>query len=819
MLGKALTTAAAGNAAGEATYVEDVFSTYLYDAQPSSFSIDNGIALGDTFYDAATSSNTTASSLRSGVSIGDFFVESSGGVTYGIFNNYQAGEFLQVQYNQDVKVTQVTYRNEVGTNWAPTSVLIQSSSDGVSWNTELTYSDNNTTNQQVLTITSGTSATYWRMYQNSDTRGGSAGYEWHITQFSMTGSYDVAGFGEGGLVWIKKRSGTNNRNHIVFDSERGPDSSLYVNTTDAPFSMSGLGFTSTVFNSNGFTTGDSSLTNENNGSKYASWTFRKAPKFFDIVTYTGDGVQGKRVSHNLGCEPSMIITKCISPGITENWNVTVGSGAGIPDQIKLQLNSTGFSTSTYSYWGSPAGDATTEFGLYRGTPTFGETNVSGREYIAYLFAHNDGDGEFGENADQDIIKGGNYTGNGGTQDIDVGFEPQWLLIKNATTTSQWSIVDVMRGFVTSSSVDSVNLEPNNTDSEANVGRIGPTANGFRFISEANGELNANGNTFIYIAIRRGPMKTPESGTEVFATATRGDAGDSKSPGLRSGFPVDWLIWRADKNSSGDNTSYQRLTASNLYTHSTGIENVSSSFVPWFAYMDGWLTSTTTDVNDLAWMFRRAPGFFDVVAYTGNGTAGRTVSHNLGVAPEMIIVKKRNSSTNSHWTVYNPLTISSNNVLYLHLSDALQSNAGVLFGNGTTAVAPTETDFTLGAFSYTNGTSETYIAYLFATLPGVSKVGSYTGNGSSQTIDCGFSAGARFVLIKRTDSTSNWNVFDTERGIVAGNDPRLELNTRDAEDTGDDGVDPDSSGFVVNYVATNNDDVNVSGGTYIFLAIA
>ena len=109
-------------------------------------------------------------------------------------------------------------------------------------------------------------------------------------------------------------------------------------------------------------------------------------------------------------------------------------------------------------------------------------------------------------------------------------------------------------------------------------------------------------------------------------------------------------------------------------------------------------------------------------------------------------------------------------------------------------------------------------FLFATCAGVSKVGSYTGNGSTQTIDCGFGAGGvRFVLIKRTDSTGDWYVWDTARGIVSGNDSHLSLNTTAAEVTTDDTIDTDSTGFVVNQVSATN--VNVSSATYIGLAIA
>ena len=111
----------------------------------------------------------------------------------------------------------------------------------------------------------------------------------------------------------------------------------------------------------------------------------------------------------------------------------------------------------------------------------------------------------------------------------------------------------------------------------------------------------------------------------------------------------------------------------------------------------------------------------------------------------------------------------------------------------------------------------YVAYLFASHPGISKVGTYTGNGTSQTINCGFSTGARFVLVKRTDSTGDWYVWDTARGINSGNDPHLSLKGTAAEVATDDSVDVDSSGFVVNQVAATN--INVNGGTYLFFAVS
>ena len=110
-----------------------------------------------------------------------------------------------------------------------------------------------------------------------------------------------------------------------------------------------------------------------------------------------------------------------------------------------------------------------------------------------------------------------------------------------------------------------------------------------------------------------------------------------------------------------------------------------------------------------------------------------------------------------------------------------------------------------------------VAYLFASCPGVSKVGSYTGTGSTVQVNCGFTAGARFVLIKRTDAGGNWYVWDSARGIVAGNDPYLLLNSTAAEVTSTDWVDTLATGFEVSNAGSNL--VNVNGGTYLFLAVS
>jgi hypothetical protein len=359
------------------------------------------------------------------------------------------------------------------------------------------------------------------------------------------------------------------------------------------------------------------------------------------------------------------------------------------------------------------------------------------------------------------------------------------------------------------------LNPNQSGAESGAVYITPTATGFQ-LNTTNGAYNASGNTFIYIAIRRGPMKVPTVGTSVFSPIT-----NSASTGTvnTTGFPVDMGIvrWRSSSDSNFLRSRLQGVSSTTtesgafLKTNASDAESTAGGITRLWDNTGFQTTSGFSGLSTVYWNFGRAPGFFDVVCYTGNSTAGRTVNHNLGVAPELLIVKRRSLGGGQGWVVY-AAPLGNTQVLTLQLTDA-----AFTFGywNNTT---PTSSVFSLNSDADVNSSSYTYVAYLFATCAGVSKVGSYTGNGSSQNIDCGFTSGARFILIKRTDNSQfgDWKVFDSARGIVSGNDPYLKLNDTDAEQASYDGVDPYSAGFTVNQ---DNANLNISSATYIFLAIA
>jgi len=598
--------------------------------------------------------------------------------------------------------------------------------------------------------------------------------------------------GKGGMVWGKSRT-TNVFNHQLMDTERGIRKVIVSNTTDAEASNGDI----SAFNSDGFSLSTGNNLMLSNGQKFASWTFRKAEKFFDVVTYTGNGTAGRTVAHNLGSVPAVMIVKSTTNG-AYGWRVYHQS---LGNTDYLRLDETNAAAATAGMWNNTT-PTDSEFTLGGASVT----NGNGATFVAYLFASDAGG--FGDDGSENIIKcGGVTTGNVSTDvEVDLGFEPQWILMKNAESVSQWFLVDTMRGWVSPTGVtnQAKPLFANLSNAESSgTNFVKPTATGFTVVSDNLGDSQ----DWIYIAIRR-PMKTPESGTEVFATDTRGSTGDGKAPTYRSPFPVDMQFNRNRTYAGGNTQISARLAQANqMFTDLSSAESANAAMM--FDYMNGVQTDTGTNTNQSAWMFKRATGFMDVVAYSGSGSA-TTQAHNLGVVPELMIVKTR--STAANWPVYSA-SIANTESLFLNFPDA-KTAVAALYWNSTT---PTASVFSLGANNATNGSGRTYLAYLFATLAGVSKVGSYTGTGSNINVDCGFSAGARFILIKRTDSSGDWYTYDSARGIVAGNDPYLLLNSTAAEVTNTDYIDPLSSGFTVTSSAPAA--LNASGGSYIFLAIA
>ena len=598
---------------------------------------------------------------------------------------------------------------------------------------------------------------------------------------------------EGGLVWTKAR--THGYEHNLVNTETGVNSVLQTNGSEAALTYPFV----SQFNSDGYGITNVGAINHD-GMDFVSWTFRKAPGFFDVVTYTGDGNSSRGIAHALGTTPGMIIIKATNVS-NRGWAVyhrSVGAGN------KLALNLTDGVVSASNFYDS----APTDSVFYPGNSTW--TNDTNTNYVAYLFAHDDQ--SFGTNGDEAIIKCGSYTTNssGVIPDVNLGFEPQWLLIKNTSTSANWYLYDSMRGMPVGSNEET--LYPNLSNAAVTgANTVELTSTGF---TSGPDYLASGAETFIYMAIRR-PHKPPTSATEVFNI----QASDyyPQYHVVPSDFAPDLMISTARDL---DFTKYieSRLTDNWMDTSDSNAENTGNYFhwdaeggrihTPMYPYTD----------DPIYYQFRRAPGFFDVVSYSSvTTTTYADIPHNLGVQPELVIVKSRSGTT--AWHVWST-TISQMGYLNMdHGFNAYPDNQN-LYSSVFYNTDPTDTTFRVGTSSASNrqgSPAYDYIAYLFASLDGISKVGTYSGTGSNINVDCGFTAGSRFILIKRTDSTGDWYLWDAANGIISGNDPYMLLNSTAARVTNTDYIDPLNAGFTVNSGAPAA--LNASGGTYLFLAIA
>ena len=660
---------------------------------------------------------------------------------------------------------------------------------------------------------------------------------------------------EDSLIWIKSRDTTGDHvlagQHLVDSGYTNLDSSATrTGGTETNYVKS--------FLDNGFVLGNSGYVN-GSGNDYIGWNFLKTPGFFDVVTFTGNG-STQTISHNLGSVPAMMIIKDISR--TEDWMIyhhSLSSAYGNPypaEQLRLRLNEPDSSPSADpSMWNNTA-PTSTEFSVGNSS----NTNHYGDEYVAYLFADNP----------SNEIKCGSYLGNavgGGSpavpNQIDCGFRPKFVLIKNVASSTDWLIFDEQ--------LNNYWLKANNTGSESfspdlqvafnDNGFSLPT--GFHYVNQDNTE-------HIYLAI--GSPKETISNTQLTLTDTTVSKVSDGS--LVSGSTIDQVL-TVGETVQADTTITNTVnaavfdavqyTGNSTHTGSgieqvitTGIDNTQKSMI-WFKNRNNnvdhsmfdtertppdhrWLRPNTSGVEldsaavlkdrtttgftavhptngsgvgtvnpsgeqMVAWNFRAAPGFFDIQTYTGisEGAANQsqTISHDLGSEPGMIILKAIDDG--SAWFVYHK-ELEDNTWIRLNEN-------WVKSGPLTGVIPPTQssTEFNIGADTSINKLNKNYVAYLFADTPGKIKCGTYTGTHSTtQTIDCGFEPG--FVLIKATDRASDWVVTDYK--LMASGQYFHPNNDQELKTNGI--VGSASNGFTV---ASGSGDVNNNGTTHVYMAIA
>ena len=414
---------------------------------------------------------------------------------------------------------------------------------------------------------------------------------------------------------------------------------------------------------------------------------------------------------------------------------------------------------------------------------------------------------FGEEGDQNIFKMGSYVGNGSATgpEVYVGWEPQYVLIKRIDDSEMWMLFDSMRG-IRDGQTDK-ELYAQSSSLEYNYDRLELTSTGFRPMVDNNYTNNSSG-TYVYFCVRRadGDVGKPvETGSAVFSMNSGSASG---APLFDSTHVVDYQFVRNINSTWNWETGARLIGSHQVYLNTNGAETEIDDSGWRYDYMNGWHTNTGGISNYMCWMFKRHAGM-DVVVYTGNGNSGRQIPHSLGTnSPEMIWVKNRTSTDN--WQVWHK-DLTSGNHLVLNSGDAETTSNSPGLGTVSTKT------FNVGSFGAVNGNGEEFVAMLFSSVSGVSKLGIYTGNGSSSgpTVTLGFQP--RMVIIRRIDAGDAWFIFDTARGVNnSGNDAILKLNSTASETTNTHRLAFNSDDFTL---TSDDGGVNASSGKYIYYAHA
>ena len=428
-----------------------------------------------------------------------------------------------------------------------------------------------------------------------------------------------------------------------------------------------------------------------------------------------------------------------------------------------------------------------------------------------------------------------YTGNSTARSITgVGFAPDFVWLKDRTRVEENCLWDIVRGATK-------NLISNRTNTESTEagGLTAFGSDGFSLGSEAL--TNYNNDAYVswnWLAAGTAPSNTyvvkvvSDSGNKYrfddFGTSAvtleiseGGTFTFDQSDSSNNGHPLRFATQADGANSSqyttgvttngtpGQAGAYTRITvaasAPTLFYYCTshsgmgGQANtpVTNSFSNFAGTIQSNISPNTT-------------AGFSIVSYTGNGgSTPKTVGHGLGVAPKMIIIKPRNLAYD--WMIYNE-NVGATKGMCLNTTQAPFTSSNF---NDT---APTTSVFSVKN-NATNETNGTYIAYCFAEKQGYSKFSSYVGNANDNGtfVYTGFKPS--FVMIKRTDSTASWLMFDNKRAnpfneITA--DLRADLSNAEDASTSYNNIDFLSNGFKIR---KSNADINASGGTYIYMAFA
>ena len=635
------------------------------------------------------------------------------------------------------------------------------------------------------------------------------------------------------LIMIKPRNQVENWN--IYDSTRGATKQLIPNTGAAESTQPN---TVQSFDTDGFTLNGDNNVNKS-GINYSAWCWKanggttssngtgditstvqaNTAAGFSIVKYTGNGTATQTIGHGLSSAPEWLVVKQLNSSNDWVWknDVQLGAARGI------YLNDSAGEVTDSTFWQS-ASPTSTVFTV----GTSDRTNDSGADYIAYCW-HNVS--EFSNST-----TGSQYIGTGDSDGptINLGFEPSIIIIKSkdGSPATNWLIY-------TQDTNEYLSIDNTNAAAASSgTYKIDFLSNGFKVSGSGSG-INNSGQSYNYYCWATDPDTEAPTLADSFNiklytgnNAAQSITGLNFSPGM---------IWF--KNRTGTNShalmDVVRGRASSLYPDANYEANTSAADKDLVSFdADGFTlgevsesgSTNTSGGSIVAWAWKanddvptindngsidslvsaNANAGFSIVKYDGAGSA-ITVGHGLSAAPTFMIVKAIDGGSGNNWVVYHT-SIGNTKGLVLD-----QDNAEMTYNwwNGTT---PTATVFSLGTGSETGSTnngSRTYIAYCFHDVTGYSKFGTYSGSGSDgNAVSLGFQPD--FVMIKRTNSTGAWLMFDSARNTSNPRNNRLEADKNDAATTGSatKNLDFNSTDFEANGSDT---EVNASGSTYIYMA--
>ena len=617
---------------------------------------------------------------------------------------------------------------------------------------------------------------------------------------------------EGGMVWAKQIYEHGSGNWWVYDTERGVNKGLKLNSTQGENTATNR---VTQWMTRGFVLGND---NEVSSEEIMTWAFRKCPGFLDIVTYSGDTSANRAISHDLGVAPQFMMIKRTDD--STDWAVW---HKDLPNSARGYLR-TNSSDGVYDTNVFPSGQTPDANNFYVNA-NYGSINANGATYVAYLFG---AEAKFGPDEDQEIVKVGKYTG-GSSFTLNLGWEPAFFLLKRGKDNTDWYLWNDIMGFpgTTGSNMDMSYLRPNDTGGQVRgtTNYLYAKGNGVYFDTTA-GDLNGGGsdNEFYYFAIRKsqGLVSRPApDAPERYYYMGPGQAYDSRDPAFNAGssfgsasfncFHPDFAITKrmtADASAGGITHTGNHVwfncdkTPRRLYFPArtdSAVKHVNMTM--------NWMGHCITNYNN-QWksdMFRASAGCSSIAWTTGGN---HQEDHCLGIAPEMIIFCSEGSVDKYVWHKdLNDGSNSYNYVLGMNTDNPQEQQNSVM------TQAPSSTKLYMGNKNSVSG-SNPCCAVMFASVNGLIKVGSYTGSGSTVTVDCGFSP--RYLLIKAySGGTGKWSSLSSYRTWGGSSDQVYNWETVYSAFNYDVGS-RTSTGFTVN---SGEQHYNISGRKYIYLAHA